>query len=1017
MNLKTVYRTSFFTVFFILCSFCICPPASASLPPTAVVSAGSISGIAPLTVSFDASGSAADTDRTIAGYSWQFGDGTLAVGSSVSYTYSGYGIFTAVLKVTDDAGLSDTETVTINVRNGGIFTAADINNDGVIDLADFTVLASQWLKAPSQVSADIDQTAASKGVIDLADLLKLSDNWLFENDPPTAVISYDDPNIMAGELVILGSSGSSDPQGSALRYLWDFGDGTPVVQTGYTAAWHIFDAAGSYNVTLTAFDGDLSATVQQVITVNPAIGGGGSLGLSASAIDFGPLYASATWGERAFSNEKFIELANNGPGPLILTSVWSTNPSAFKIVYAPFLTPLAQGDKHFIAVKFEPRVLNTDPVPPLGAWSGDMVIVTTGGTQTVPLGGTTVPWADVSGLASPLLMSYNYTAPLSNPVASVKDFGQTESDASIVFVSIGNQGGVNMYFPSIEITGPDSIHFTGEVLGASLWLHSLSVGEQLSSNKYTSGFWPPLNGGIKLTFKPQITGPTSRRLTAKAIIHTTGGDLEVALMGSALYKPKLKITKMNDFEFVRVAPGKSTSTLGSLAGTEDWYAFPAEITVSNTGTAPVTISMSITDISPGAASKFSFAPFGTMTLGRQNPSVKMTGTFAPNVKGNHSALLTLTPSDPNYPVDYTLLHGVATGSGVYPLGTAESWHTVDDWYFYTDDFDYAKIIEMKNNGQVGSFGDLYEIPDPFLVSDPYNHLWVEDWLDYQNSLVIYGGTEYAIASYLFGPYTLGYSENTADTNTRLAAGEKIGSGGILKTSGFINDIDGNKDILHEGSKPLLMDIAPDGTIFYTESFLESGIVRTRLKWLSGAVGGIVTENLSVLFTDQPGSEPVVLRAIAGSSYRLFIAFGTSMYDMDLNSSHAITATKNLTGLLSAMPNEVSRIDALGNWVTVASDVPGHIQVFKENLHNGGKTLFAQATVAMPDTALNCLVDRLGNIFVQTDYGIYQFSPAGAAMHYVLAGEYFYSTNEIGTNPYQDKNAEWYMDFNLLWFSR
>jgi hypothetical protein len=142
-----------------------------------------------------------------------------------------------------------------------------------------------------------------------------------------------------------------------------------------------------------------------------------------------------------------------------------------------------------------------------------------------------------------------------------------------------------------------------------------------------------------------------------------------------------------------------------------------------------------------------------------------------------------------------------------------------------------------------------------------------------------------------------------------------------------------------------------------------------------------------------------------------------MYDMDISSSHVITATKNLTGLLSAMPGLNSRIDAAGNWVTAASDVSGHIQVFKENLHNGGKALFAQATVPVPDTATDCLVDKLGNVFVQTSCGIYQFSPAGAAMNYILAGDAFYTSNMIGQNIDGEKNPEWYMDFNLLWFSR
>ena len=1005
----------YFLIISILCS--VCPTVFASLPPTAVISADVTSGITPLTVNFNAGGSFADTGRTIVKYRWQFGDGGLAGGPAVSCTYSFYGVFTATLEVIDDAGLSDIETITINVRYSSIFTAADINNDGSIDLADFSVLASQWLKAPGKTSADIDQSTASKGIIDLADLLKLSVNWLFENDQPTAVINYNDPNIPAGETVIFGSYSSFDLQPFMLQYLWDFGDGTPVVTTSNKMVTHVFALAGSYTVKLRVSDGDLSADTQIIVPVNPAVGGGGSMELSSTSLDFGPLYRSATWGQRAFSNEKFIELTNNGPGTMTITGMWSTNPSVFKIISGSAGTSLAPGEKYFISVKFEPRSLATDPLPPLGPWTGDLAIVTTGGVQIVPLSGSTVGIEAVSGISSAVLMGYNYASPTSNPIASVKSLGVTESETYIVFASIGNQGSVNMTFSSVEIAGADSAHFSAQILSqATLYLKPFSVGDKNALSLNTSGLNPyPPSGGIKLIFKPRITEPTARKLTAKAIIHTSGGDLEIALIGTALYKSKLKIDKASDFEFNRINPGKSTSILGSDVGS--WFEYPAEITVSNVGTAPVSISMAMLDVSAGGASKFSFSPFGTMTLGLANPSVVLTGTFAPNVKGHHSAVLVITPGDQNYPTDYTLLHGVANGTAVYPLGTTEPWYTVDDWYFYDNDYSYAKVIEFKSTGAAAFFGDLYEIQDPFMVQDPYNHVYVEQWYYSQNSLVMYDGTEYAIDSYVFGPYTPGYSENTAATEARLAAGETIGSGGILKTRDFINDTDGNIDILNEGPMPLLIDITPDGTIFYTESLVESGITRTRLKWLNGASGGIITEDLSVLLTGQPDNEPIMLRAIAGSSYRLFVSFWPNTYDIDISSSHVITATKNLTGLLSEAPDDYSRIDGSGKLVTVDSDVPGHIQVFKEDLHNGGRTLFAQATVPLPDVATDCLVDKLGNVFVQTAYGIYQFSPAGAAMNYMLSGSYFYSNNQIGQNPDGEKNAEWYMDFSLLWFNR
>ena len=55
-------------------------------------------------------------------------------------------------------------------------------------------------------------------------------------------------------------SGSSDPEGGPLTYSWDFGDGS-AAGSGKTAD-HTFAAAGTYPVTLTVSDGELTATAE-----------------------------------------------------------------------------------------------------------------------------------------------------------------------------------------------------------------------------------------------------------------------------------------------------------------------------------------------------------------------------------------------------------------------------------------------------------------------------------------------------------------------------------------------------------------------------------------------------------------------------------------------------------------------------------------------------------------------------------------------------------------------------------
>jgi uncharacterized repeat protein (TIGR01451 family) len=80
---------------------------SNSLPPTVVASASPLTGNAPLTVNFTATGS--DLDGTIKSYSWNFGDNTPnSSQQNPSHTYQINGTYQATVTVTDDSGLSVT---------------------------------------------------------------------------------------------------------------------------------------------------------------------------------------------------------------------------------------------------------------------------------------------------------------------------------------------------------------------------------------------------------------------------------------------------------------------------------------------------------------------------------------------------------------------------------------------------------------------------------------------------------------------------------------------------------------------------------------------------------------------------------------------------------------------------------------------------------------------------------------------------------------------------------------------
>lgn len=82
-------------------------------PPIAVVRADPTSGMAPLTVSFDATDSH-DLDGDGLDYSWSFGDGTESVaGPAVTHTFTETGRFPVVLEVIDRHGARDAVTVLV----------------------------------------------------------------------------------------------------------------------------------------------------------------------------------------------------------------------------------------------------------------------------------------------------------------------------------------------------------------------------------------------------------------------------------------------------------------------------------------------------------------------------------------------------------------------------------------------------------------------------------------------------------------------------------------------------------------------------------------------------------------------------------------------------------------------------------------------------------------------------------------------------------------------------------------
>jgi PKD repeat protein len=109
--------------------------------PVAQFSTNVTSGIAPVSVSFNAAAST-DADGDVLSYSWNFGDGASATGISPQHIYTTVGNFTAVLTVSD-GDLSTTFSRVISVESGQ--TNCTVNSAN----GDFSVEVSSASSNPS----------------------------------------------------------------------------------------------------------------------------------------------------------------------------------------------------------------------------------------------------------------------------------------------------------------------------------------------------------------------------------------------------------------------------------------------------------------------------------------------------------------------------------------------------------------------------------------------------------------------------------------------------------------------------------------------------------------------------------------------------------------------------------------------------------------------------------------------------------------------------------------------------
>lgn len=276
-------------------------PLPNQAPVAQIVVDPATGGAAPLEVQFDGSTSA-DIDGAISAYAWDFGDGTISSEMQVSHTYLTVGTYTASLTVTDNIGVTHTQTLEIvvteplpNVPPTAAFTATPatgaapllVSFDGSSSTdSDGTVEIFEWDFGDGNFG--IDANSEHTYVVDGTYTVRLTvtdnagDTHFIEKDievtvappnvAPTALIEPDVTSGVVPLTVNFSGAGSTDADGSVASYVWDFGDSSPVAAGAEQQ--REFTAVGNYTVTLTVVDddgADASTTVEIVVNEPPNV--------------------------------------------------------------------------------------------------------------------------------------------------------------------------------------------------------------------------------------------------------------------------------------------------------------------------------------------------------------------------------------------------------------------------------------------------------------------------------------------------------------------------------------------------------------------------------------------------------------------------------------------------------------------------------------------------------------------------------------------------------------------------
>jgi len=391
-----VYSNS--TVFPLSCTQSLAYTFTISVPspPPAFVASYTYSptnATAEQTITFIATASNGASPYT---YGWNFGDGSIGSGQTVTHAYSQGATFTPKLTVSDSSQNIATSSETVIVTTSTLSASFTFSPSFPQAAQQITFTASAtggtapysyaWSFGDGSTGTGTSATHAYSSPGSFTATLTIKDSGspqqtatsqqtlkVVNPSPPplTATFTYSPSSPVVGQTVMLSASASGGT--SPYTYGWSFGDGTTGTGSSLT---HTYSVAGSYNVTLTTTDSSgQSVTSSKTVVVSlrntatsvscPASGTPGvAFSCSVTVSDVSPGTTNTPSGTVSFVSNS---TGTFNPSGCILTAAATIGVASCSVPY----TPTVAG-RHTIT----------------GSYGGDSAHVGSIGTATVTVGQT-----------------------------------------------------------------------------------------------------------------------------------------------------------------------------------------------------------------------------------------------------------------------------------------------------------------------------------------------------------------------------------------------------------------------------------------------------------------------------------------------------------------------------------------------------------------------------------------------------------------------------------------------------